>query len=112
MLQLGANGVQLGTAFVLCPESAANAAYRAAMKQARATGTEPAAISGRQARCLRNDFCDFSRDFANSDVPDYPLTYSLGKALAAVAAAESSTPRLWRAVGWAGERRWHVNACG
>ncbi|HAU5563491.1 TPA: nitronate monooxygenase [Serratia fonticola] len=89
MLQLGATGVQLGTAFVLCPESAANAAYRAAMKQASATGTElTAAISGRQARCLRNDFCDFSRDFAASDVPDYPLTYSLGKALAAAAAAK------------------------
>ncbi|PJZ03340.1 nitronate monooxygenase [Pantoea rodasii] len=90
MLQLGATGVQLGTAFVLCPESAANSAYRTALKQAGESGTAiTAAISGRQARCLRNDFCDFSRDFAAHTIPDYPLTYSLGKALAAAAAAKN-----------------------
>lgn len=35
-MTLGAAGAQLGTAFVLCPESAANAAYRAQMKSERA----------------------------------------------------------------------------
>src|SRR3954451_1857330 len=36
---LGAAGAQLGTAFILCPESAANADYRAALKSARAYDT-------------------------------------------------------------------------
>lgn len=90
MLQLGATGVQLGTAFVLCPESSANHAYRAALKQADAHATVmTAAISGRQARCLRNAFCAFSRDFSTESIPDYPLTYSLGKALASAAAASN-----------------------
>ncbi|MGV8384417.1 nitronate monooxygenase, partial [Pseudomonas aeruginosa] len=31
-LELGASAVQMGTAFVLCPESSANAAYREALK--------------------------------------------------------------------------------
>ncbi|MFV1389030.1 NAD(P)H-dependent flavin oxidoreductase, partial [Klebsiella pneumoniae] len=31
VMQLGAQGVQLGTAFLLCPESAADAGYRAAI---------------------------------------------------------------------------------
>jgi len=89
MLQLGAAGVQLGTAFVLCPESAANPAYKAALRQAHESATMiTAAISGRQARCLRNAFCAFSGELLAEDIPDYPLTYSLGKALAAAAAAK------------------------
>lgn len=89
MMQTGIAGVQLGTAFVLCPESAANHAHKAALRQAHASGTViTAAISGRQARCLRNAFCTFSADFPAEDIPDYPLTYSLGKALAAAAAAK------------------------
>lgn len=87
MLKLGAAGVQLGTAFILCPESAANAAYRQALKSAQANSTEMiAAISGRPARCLTNDFCRLAREFAQDSIPPYPLTYALGKALAAAAA--------------------------
>lgn len=86
MLKLGAGAVQLGTAFILCPESAAGAAYRTALKQADRSGTEmTAAISGRQARCLRNAFCAFSQGIRAEEIPSYPLTYSLGKALAAAA---------------------------
>lgn len=89
MLKLGAAGVQLGTAFILCPESAANAAYRQALKSEQANSTEMiAAISGRSARCLTNDFCHLAREFAQESIPAYPLTYALGKALAAAAAAK------------------------
>ncbi len=38
-MTLGAVGVQMGTAFVLCPESSANAAYREQMKSERARHT-------------------------------------------------------------------------
>ncbi|XXN65817.1 NAD(P)H-dependent flavin oxidoreductase [Enterobacter ludwigii] len=89
MLKLGAVGVQLGTAFILCPESAANAAYRQALKSEQANRTEMiAAISGRSARCLTNDFCHLARHFAQETIPPYPLAYALGKALAAAAAAK------------------------
>jgi len=89
MMKLGAAGVQLGTAFLLCPESAANDAWRAALKSDAARETEmTAAISGRPARCLSNAFCQATRDVSREAIPDYPLTYSLGKALAAAAAAQ------------------------
>lgn len=88
MMKLGASGVQLGTAFVLCPESAASAAYRRALLAAGERGTVmTASISGRQARCVRNAFCELCHDVTPEEIPDYPLTYALGKALAAAAAA-------------------------
>lgn len=85
MLKLGVAGVQLGTAFILCPESAANAAYRNALTGTAST-VMTAAISGRPARCLTNDFCRLTRDVARDSIPHYPVTYALGKALAAAAA--------------------------
>ena len=89
MLKLGAAGVQMGTAFVLCPESAANAAYRAALKSDAAAFTEiTAAISGRPARCLSNAFCRYVREIPQGAIPAYPVAYSLGKALAVAAAAQ------------------------
>lgn len=89
MLALGADGVQLGTAFILCPESAASPAYRQLMKSERAASTVmTAAISGRPARCISNDFCRLTRDVPPGEIPDYPLTYALGKALAAAASAQ------------------------
>ncbi|HHI2442727.1 TPA: NAD(P)H-dependent flavin oxidoreductase [Enterobacter cloacae] len=91
MLKLGATGVQMGTAFVLCPESAANEAYRQALKSTQAISTVmTSAISGRPARCITNDFCTLSRDIARDSIPPYPLTYALGKALAAAAAAKGN----------------------
>jgi len=92
MLKLGAVGVQMGTAFLLCPESATNAAYRSALKSELAASTVmTSAISGRPARCLNNAFCQFSRDIALDTIPAYPVTYALGKALASAAAAKGET---------------------
>lgn len=89
MLALGAEGAQLGTAFVLCPESSANSAYREALKSKQAANTVlTSAISGRPARCIENAFCTYARDFAKHTIPSYPLTYALGKALASAAAAK------------------------
>ena len=84
-LALGAAGVQLGTAFVLCPESAANAAYRAALKGERAARTEITAnISGRPARGLANRlYGEFG-----AALPDYPIAYDAAKALHAAASAQ------------------------
>ncbi len=91
VMQLGAQGVQLGTAFLLCPESAADAGYRAAIHNSLDGRTVlTSAISGRPARCLANAFCALGEGYPASAVPDYPLAYDIGKALAAAAKARVS----------------------
>ncbi|WP_043311057.1 nitronate monooxygenase family protein [Pseudomonas sp. ML96] len=96
-LALGAAGAQLGTAFVLCPESAANAAYRAALKGEKAYRTEITAnISGRPARGLPNRlFGDLG-----AALPDYPICYDAAKALHTAASAQGNHDF---AAQWAGQ---------
>jgi nitronate monooxygenase len=61
-LDLGAEAAQLGTAFIACAESAADAAYRAALaSEAAAHTVMTRAISGRPARCLGNRFAAWAR---------------------------------------------------
>jgi nitronate monooxygenase len=58
-LALGAAGVQLGTAFMVCPEAGTNPAHRAALTSERACSTlVTRAFSGRAARGIRNRFSD------------------------------------------------------
>ena len=84
-LALGAAGAQLGTAFVGCPESSANSAYRRALAGPGAEHTRVSAvISGRPARGLENAF--MRRADATAIAP-YPYAYDIGKALNAVASA-------------------------
>lgn len=88
VLSIGAVAAQLGTAFVLCPESAADAGYRAALAGEGAYHTTMTrAISGRPARCLSNAFTRFAQDVADGDVCGYPAAYDAGKALNTVAKA-------------------------
>ncbi|WP_263263237.1 nitronate monooxygenase [Pseudomonas sp. RIT-PI-S] len=97
-LALGASAVQLGTAFIRCPESAASAAYRQALVGPRGHHTQiTAAISGRPARGLANR--NFS-SLGQAGIPDYPRAYDAQKALAAAAAAKGSDAF---AVQWAGQ---------
>jgi nitronate monooxygenase len=88
-LRLGASAAQLGTAFISCDESQADAGYRAALKTDAAHHTVMTrAISGRPARSLANRFTALGRDVAPRDVPDYPIAYDAGKALHAAAKAK------------------------
>ncbi len=88
-LKLGAAAAQLGTAFVGCPESSADQGYRAALASDAANHTMMTrAISGRPARCLANRFTKLAQTVPDSDVPSYPITYDLGKALHAAAKAK------------------------
>lgn len=85
VLALGAAGAQLGTAFVACPESAADAAYRRVLLGPNAGRTRiSAAISGRPARGIENAFMRLADE--NLAAP-YPYAYDLGKALNAAAKA-------------------------
>jgi nitronate monooxygenase len=86
VLRLGAAAAQMGTAFVGCPESAADQGYRAALaSEAAYHTTMTRAISGRPARCLANRFTKLVESVPDSAIPDYPITYDLGKALNAAA---------------------------
>jgi nitronate monooxygenase len=89
MLDLGAQAAQLGTAFIACPESSADEAYREALFAAGAKATEMTAlISGRPARCLPNAFTALKDGVLKGLAPpDYPIAYDAGKALAAAAKA-------------------------
>jgi nitronate monooxygenase len=86
-LDLGAAGAQLGTAFILCPESAASAAYRENLKSERAAVTKlTAALSGRMARGMVNRLISHG-DAANASLPAaYPVAYDAAKQLHAAAA--------------------------
>lgn len=87
-LDLGASAAQLGTAFVLCPESSADEGYRAAMKGAAAAHTVMTrAISGRYARGLPNRLTAIGETVPEDAIPDYPIAYDLGKALHAAGKA-------------------------
>ena len=89
VLDLGAEAAQLGTAFVGCPESSADAYHRDALFGPGSGMTEMTTlISGRPARCLPNGFTAL-RDGALRGLapPDYPIAYDAGKALAAAARA-------------------------
>lgn len=92
VLRLGASAAQLGTAFVACPESQADAGYRAALLSDAANHTVMTrTISGRPARCLANRFTALARGVAPRDVPSYPIAYDAGKALNAAAKAKGET---------------------
>lgn len=89
MMAIGADGVQMGTAFLLCPESAADEGYRSVINASREHQTfMTRAISGRAARSIDNDFCRQGRTFAAHAIPAYPVAYDLGKALANAAKAK------------------------
>ncbi len=100
-LALGAVAAQLGTAFVACPESSADEAYRAALHGPGANHTVMTrVISGRPARCLANRFTEWVAS-APAETPDYPIAYDAGKALhaAAKAAGESGFGAHWAGQG-------------
>ncbi len=88
-LRLGASAAQLGTAFIACDESQADAGYRAALSSEAAHHTVMTrVISGRPARCLANRFTALGLGIDPRHVPDYPLTYDAGKALHAAGKAK------------------------
>jgi nitronate monooxygenase len=101
-LRLGAFAAQLGTAFVACPESDADAGYRATLMSEAAHHTVMTrVISGRPARCLRNRFTELGRRVPDREVPAYPIAYDAGKALniAAKSAADPGYGAQWAGQG-------------
>jgi nitronate monooxygenase len=100
-LALGAQAAQLGTAFVVCPESSADAAYRARLLGGDSLDTTfTSAISGRPARGLTNRFTALGERADRPELPDYSVVYDAGKALHAAAVAKGNSDF---AAQWAGQ---------
>ena len=69
VLALGADGVQLGTAFIACPESGATEEHRAVLGSET---TITRVMTGRHARGIRSPLVD-ELERAGVEPPDYPL---------------------------------------
>jgi nitronate monooxygenase len=87
---LGASGVQMGTAFLFCPEAKISPLHRAALKSARDDGTALTNLmTGRPARGLYNRVM---RDFGpiSESAPEFPLAAAALAPLRAKAEAQGS----------------------
>jgi nitronate monooxygenase len=97
---LGAAGVQLGSVFLLSPESAAAPAHKQAVLALSADDTEvTASFSGRPARGIRNRFL---REIgaAKEAIPPYPLQNALTRDIREAAARQGKAEYLSL---WAGQ---------
>ena len=75
-MKLGASGVQIGTAYLLCPESTIGSLHRAALKSEGARHTAVTnVITGRPARGIMNRIM---RELGpiDPDAPEFPLAYN------------------------------------
>jgi len=72
-LALGAQAVQLGTAFLNCPEAGTNPAHRRALEQ---DTTVTRVLTGRHARAVHTPLVD-RLERSGLEPPDYPLPRSL-----------------------------------
>ncbi len=101
-LTLGASAAQLGTAFIACEESQADAGYRAALRSDAAYHTVMTrAISGRPARALSNRLTQIGSRATHDEIPAYPIAYDATRALhgAAKASGEHSYGPHWAGQG-------------
>ncbi|MDX3849388.1 nitronate monooxygenase [Streptomyces sp. AK02-01A] len=99
VLAAGADAAQLGTAFLVCPESGANVVHKQAMTNPLFVRTElTRAFSGRPARGLVNRFMREHGPYAPSAYPEvHHLTAGLRKAAAKVGDAQGMA--LWAGQG-------------
>ncbi|MFD3263055.1 NAD(P)H-dependent flavin oxidoreductase [Phenylobacterium ferrooxidans] len=100
-LALGADAVQMGTAFLLADQTAVSAPWRSALETA---GDDPTrltrAFTGRHARGIENRFMREMRG-VEDDVPAYPIQNRLTQPLRAAAAkaGEAQMLSLWAGQG-------------
>ena len=105
-LALGAQAVQMGTAFLACPESGIGPAYRAALARADATQTRiTRSFSGRPARGITNAMMARLQPLEHT-WPAYPVHNALMGPVrrAAAEADDSDYLALWAGQGVAAAR--------
>ena len=100
VLALGAQAAQIGTAFLLCPESGASEVHRKAI--AGMDGDETTltrAFSGKPARAVRNRFIDEAERAGLPFLP-FPVQQKLTAPLRAASAREGTPDHI---AGWSGQ---------
>ena len=95
-LALGADGAQLGTAFIACPETVATDAHRALLASGEISTEVTAVVSGRPARGFTNKYMENFRDTVEQ-TPAFPVAYDANKSFAAAAknAGQSGYATMW-----------------
>lgn len=78
---LGASGVQMGTAFLSCPETNVSEVHRSAIRNATDQDTRlTRAFSGRPARAKNNRYIEAMAEH-RTPLPDFPTMYSFSEPL-------------------------------
>jgi len=78
---LGASGVQIGSAFLSCPEASISDAHRTAVRNARDDDTRlTRAFSGRPARAKNNRYIESMAEH-RTKFADFPLMYNFSRPL-------------------------------
>jgi len=78
---LGASGVQMGTAFLACPEANISEFYREELRQAKDDDTRlTRAFSGRPARAKNNRYIETMAEY-RVPLPDFPTMYGFSNPL-------------------------------
>jgi nitronate monooxygenase len=93
----GAQAVQMGTAFLVCPESGASETWKQALINSKSDTTViTRAFSGRRARGLRNEFIDLLEPHQDAILP-YPWQNALTREMRTAAAqqAQAGFLSLW-----------------
>lgn len=94
---LGAEGVQMGTAFLTSDESGASQLYKHAISQSKETDTVVTnVITGKPARGIENEFIHKMNEY-DDEIPDYPIQNQLTNALRKEAANKGNAQwtHLW-----------------
>ena len=88
---LGASGVQMGTAFLSCPEAQISDSHRNALRHASDRDTRlTRAFSGRPARAKNNRYIDAMAEH-RAPVPAFPAMYGFSEPLRAHSIANETT---------------------
>lgn len=102
-LHLGAQGVQLGTAFLTCKESGAHRSYKEALLyRKKGEATEITSVfSGRAARGVKNKFMAEMEDYPGQ-LPAYPIQHYLTEDIRRAAARQEKIEymSLWAGQGF------------
>jgi nitronate monooxygenase len=98
--KLGASGVQLGTAYLFCPEAKVSALYRRALEQVTENGTALTNVfSGRPARGIVNRFVRETGPMSDAVLP-FPYSATLVAPLRVASEKANSTDYMQM---WAGQ---------
>jgi len=88
---LGASGVQLGSAFLSCPEAQVSDVHRKALREANDRDTRfTRAFSGRPARGMNNRYIE-AMAARRTRYPDFPTMYAFSNPLRQASAARGDT---------------------